>query len=352
MKYYCYYKYSLLAVLLVLLSGCNHKDLYMVDSRLVKVWVDFDFEKLEATPTAMRVLFYPIEGNGTTGTPYVFDVAGTGGYANVPEGDFKVLAYNVDTENILEQEENYFNLFRLTTASSEVEMDPEEVGEGREASFARSIFGAQLPRSAEEGEFLLYEEPEYTCRCFTPMFHVDPTISVVIDSYGNTEKVATSKDKLNMVAEQAVCTLKFDVKGIEGLVRANYVRATLSGVSASYQMGEGHYTDEEGMVAFECQIDVPNDVVHGKVHIWGFKPYDKPDSRQFLNVYIWATGGNFYFTQEVTDELTEAVKEAEISKEFSFELTTDLDITQGVVGNSGFEPTVGEWDEENRDIAL
>ena len=323
----------------------------MVDSRLVKVWVDFDFDKLEKSPTAMRVLFYPIYDNATTGTPYVFDIAGTGGYANVPEGDFKVLAYNVDTENILEFNENYFDLFTLSTHCSDVE-EVVEPSESREYSFARSIFGSRLPRSQEEGAFLLYEEPEYTCRCYKPLFHVDPTISVVTDNYGNTEKQAISKDKLTMVAETAVCTLKFDIKGIEGLVRANYVRATLSGISASYQMGEGRCSDEEGMVAFECKIDVPNDVVHGKVYVWGYKPYNKPDSRQFLNIYVWAAGGNFYITNDITDELTEAVREAEINKEFEFELSTELDITQGVVGNSGFEPSVGEWDEETTDIAL
>lgn len=323
----------------------------MVDSRLVKVWVDFDFDKLDKSPTAMRVLFYPIEDDGSTGTPYVFDIAGTGGYANVPEGDFKVLAYNVDTENILEFNENYFDLFTLSTHCSDVEEEVEP-SESREYSYARNIYGSKLPRSEEEGSFRLYDEPEYTCRCYTPLFHVDPTISVVTDNFGNTEKQAISKDILTMTAETAVCTLKFDVKGIQGLPRANYVRATLSGISASYQMGDGICSDEDGMVAFECQIDKDNDMVHGKVHVWGFKPYGKSDSRQFLNIYIWATGGNFYFTNEITDELTEAIKEAENSKEISIEIITDLDITQGVVGNSGFDPSVSDWEEINTNISM
>lgn len=324
----------------------------MVDSRLVKVRVDFDFTQLEKEPSAMRVLFYPIQEDGTTGVPYIFDVTGSGGYANVPEGDFKVLAYNVDTENILEVDDTYFDLFRLTTACTDVEVEIDEPSNSRESSFARSIFGTKLPRSSEEGSFKLYDEPEYTCRCYTALFHVDPTISVVTDIYGNTEKVAEAKDQLIMTAETAVCTLKFDVKGIQGLPRANYVRATLSGISASYQMGDGRCSDEEGMVAFECQIDKDNEIVHGKVHVWGFKPFGKADSRQFLNIYIWATGGNFYFTNEITDELTEAIKEAENRKEISIEIITDLDITQGVVGNSGFDPSVSDWEEINTNISM
>lgn len=342
----------LLTMMMLLSSGCDQKELYMIDSRLVKVWVDFNFDKLKQSPASMRVLFYPIQENGFTGAPYVFDITGTGGYANVPEGDFKVLAFNVDTENILQSDESSFDMFRLTTASSEVESVIEDSENSHKKSFVRSLFGSVLPRSADEDEFMLYDVPDFTCRCYTPHFHVSPIITQVTNDYGESKKETIAKEKLTMQAETAVCTLSFDIKGIVGLVRANYVRATLSGVSCSYLMGEGRATDEAGMVAFDCRIDKDNDIVHGKVYVWGFQPHGKADSRQFLNIYVWATGGNFYFTNEITDELSKAVRQAEISKEFEFSLITDLDITQGVVGNSGFEPSVGDWEEENRDIAL
>ena len=340
----------LLALMMLLSSGCDHKELYMIDSRLVKVRVDFDFDRLPQKATAMRVLFYPIRENGTTGSPFVFDVSGAGGYVNVPEGDFKVLAYNVDNENIIELLESDFLNFTLTTASRVVET---ETIHEENASFTRGsrLFGTLLPRGDHEGDFLLYDEPDYTCRCYTEFFHVDQTISVVTGPDGDgKEAVATAP--LLMTAEPAVCTLEFDVKGITGLKRANYVRATLSGVAASYLVSGGRPTSDAGMVAFECKIDKENNLVLGKVYLWGYKPYGDTDTRQFLNIYIWASGGNFYSINEVTEELSDAVDEGAETKHYSFDITLDLDITQGVVGNSGFVPSVGDWDEEVKDIAL
>lgn len=352
MRCFKYIAGSLLAVLMMTMASCEHKDLYMVDSKLVKLWVDFDYSRMPSQASAMRVLFYPITGR-TTGAPYVFDVSGTGGYVNVPEGDFKVLAYNVDNENIIEVGESEFPNFMLTTVSTEVETRDVPSSE-RTASFSRTmtLFGQALPRSDEEDDFLLYDEPDYTCRCFTEFFHVDQTISVISGPDGTTGKEAVATTPLTMTAEPATCTLEFDIKGIEGVQRANYVRATLSGISASYLMSEGRATAEKGMVAFECKIDKDNNLIHGRVYLWGYKPYGDSDTRQFLNIYIWASGGNFYSINDITDILTEAVDQEEQSKYFNFDITIDLDITQGVVGNSGFVPSIGEWDEETHDIAL
>jgi len=335
----------MLAVFLLTLSSCEHKELYMIDSNLVKVMVNFDYTNVDRTPSAMRVLFYPIKADSvSTDSPLMFDLNGTGGYVNVPVGDYKVLSYNVDNENIIEVNDNDFDNFRLTTSSTQIDVD---YNSGGEQSRMRSLFGQNLPKAEGEKEYLLYDEPDWTCRCFCERFHIDPSTSTT-RTEDNTQPEQTPS--LTLTAEPALYTMEFDVTGVEGLSRASFVRATVSGVAASYSMATGRASSETGMVSFVCKIDVENQIVTGTVRLWGYQPENTDDLQEFLNVYIWSSGGNYYFTNDITDKLTEATEEGSKNRSFHFNIEAHLDLTQGAVGDSGFQPTVGDWGNVYEDI--
>ena len=344
---------ALLTGLLATLSACEHKELYMIDSNLVRVRVDFNYDKLDRQPTAMRVLFYPLNADKTTGRPYMFDINGTGGYVNVPEGDFRVLAYNVDNENIIEVSDDNFDSFQLTTSSNAVDVDYNANGT---SSRMRTLFGENLPKAEGEQEFLLYDEPDYTCRCRCDSFHVNPSATdLAITTRNDNSDLVSGKNEnggLTLVAEEAFYTLEFDVKGIEGLSRASYVRATVSGVAASLYMSSGLPSSESGMVSFACKIDAASGLVHGSVRLWGYQPEEVDDVRQFLNIYVWASSGNYYFTNDVTRQLTEATEQRSRGTSFTFNVEAILDLTQGSVGDSGFQPSVGDWSSERRSIYM
>lgn len=337
----------MLAVFLLTLSSCEHKDLYMVDSNLVKVMVNFDYTNVDRTPTAMRVLFYPIQADSvSTGAPLMFDLNGTGGVVNIPEGDYKVLSYNVDNENIIEVNDNDFSNFRLTTSSTMVDVDNNS---GGEKARMRALFGQNLPKAEGEKEYLLYDEPDWTCRCFCERFHVNPpTTTTRTDGAVAPSEVPS----LTLAAEPALVTLEFDVTGIDGLSRASFVRATISGVAASYCMATGTPSSETGMVSFACKIIPEEGIVRGTVKLWGYQPEDIEDIQQYLNIYVWSSSGNYYFTNEVTGTLNEAIMTGGDSRLVHFDVEALLDLTQGTVGDSGFQPSIGDWGEEHRGIQM
>lgn len=338
---------AVLVSMAMVLSACDHKEIYMRDSELVQARIDFDFSQLDQTPAAMRVLFYPIWG-GQQATPYKFDLSGEGGYVSLPAGDYSVLAYNIDAENILERDEDEYDSFALTTQSWEVELGAQEIDQptGRARVYMRQLFGSQVPKDNDEGEFLLYDAPEWTCRAIAELFRVESRSLGSTPQPGGT--MVTSH--LTLVAEPAVCTVEVHLKGIEGLARVDITRGTLSGIPCASYMKTRAPSSDLGMVSFAGQVLPDLDEIYARFYVWGYFPPDVPDARQFLNIYIWSDGGNYYVTQEVTDRLRAA--EQERLRRLELTMTSDLNLMDGSGGNSGFRPILGGWEEHASDLPL
>ena len=68
------------------------------DYRGIPVRVSFDWEGVGAKPEGMRVIFYPLDREGT---PYVDNIAPDGGTVELPSGRYAVVMFNNDSETIL-----------------------------------------------------------------------------------------------------------------------------------------------------------------------------------------------------------------------------------------------------------
>ena len=99
---------------LLVLWACEHKELCYTHPHSPAVRVVFDWQLLEEAmrPTAMRVAFYPIQG----GEPLLFDFSDPqGGRIELPEGGYRVLCHNNDTEWIGWQGMSDFLTLRAST---------------------------------------------------------------------------------------------------------------------------------------------------------------------------------------------------------------------------------------------
>ena len=337
----------------MLLSACDHKDLYTVGHELYQVRVDFDYSDVDQTPKAMRVLFYP---SNAAQSPYKFDLSGEGGYVRIPAGNYQVLAYNVDTENVFEVGDDNYYEFTLTTQNYEVEDEEEEEEEPGDdnASYSRSLFGSRVPKGRGEGNFLLYDAPEWTCVCRSADFVVEPDAVVMdvvtrADSDNGTEG-AVKERSLTLQAADAVCVVNLVAEGIEGVEQATMVRGTLSGIAAARYVALDSPSSEPGMVSFAGNIDREAQVIRARFFVWDFVPADNGDMRQYMNLYIWSNTGNYYMSADVTDVLQDA-SDTRLS-DVTIKLKLSLNIMPRYEGNSGFSPGVGEWQEEHSDLPL
>ena len=332
-----------IAALCLLLSSCNHKDLYVeVGSQVMQVPVKFNFEQTDQTPSAMRVYFYPLSGN-TTSQPLRFDLSPSGGVVQLTAGDSRVLAYNVDAQNILEENDDVYDEFRLTTMHYEVTVTEKEDKNGNRAA-RRNLFGSNVPiGEGEQPDYLLYDVPSWTCVCRQELFRVEPPKA--------NGDMTVSGSSLTLQAVDAIKQVEFELSGIEGVQNATLLRGTISGIPVGYQMATGQPVNDLGLMTFAARVDEERGVILGSVTVWGFCPPDDTDARQYLNIYIWSNGGNYYVTQDITDQMRSG--EASNLQHVTVHIESQgIDLTGADAGDSGFKPSVGDWEEQNSNIQL
>lgn len=334
---------------ILFMSSCDHKELYVQSMELVQTRVDFDFSQVDSVPKAMRVLFYPISYDNSIGRPVKFDLSSNGGYVSLTPGYYNVLAYNVDAENVLEISDESYNDFNLSTRSYEVELGEDEqtvttdsTGTAH-ARRVRSLFGSRVPKAEDEGEYLLYDTPDWTCCCRFTQFHVDAQ---------NVTQTITRAGQPSLVlqANEAVYTIEVVIEGIEGIEWTGMVRGTLSGVPNSRQVAAAQPSSDLGMVAFSGSVDREREIITARFYVWGYYPPDDADARQYLNIYIWSNSGNYFISQDVSDQLRDAGGDDQ--HRVTVQVTSDLTLMDAAEGNSGFDPQVGEWAEQHTDLNL
>lgn len=336
---------STILLWLLLFTSCSHKPLYIENYDLYQVRIAFDYSQVRQVPGTMRVFFYP-EGQQSQ-QPYKFDLNATGGIVTLPAGDYHVVAYNVDAPNVLEQFNDQYDEFGLTTARHEVEVTMVKDDEGNKAP-RRSLFGSKVPiASDEEPHVTMYESPDWTCRCHVSRFRVAPIYATTDNEEMPVSTTITSQ--LTLTAEEAVKTLEFEVSGIEGVQWASLIRGTISGVPASLHVASGIPSKEVGLVTFAAKVDKERGIITGSMNVWGFYPDDQ-DSRQFIDIYIWSNAGNYYLTQDVTEQMKNGQNSD--TQLIVLKLNSDLDLMDAAQGNSGFKPSLNEWEEENSSIKL
>lgn len=339
---------------LLLFTSCDHKPLYIENYDKYQVRVDFDFSKTSQVPTTMRVAFYPI-GDLSWHQPWLFDVNATGGVVLLPAGDYHVLAYNVDAMNVLEYDHDNYENYHLTTSRSEIIIKEDDSSAANRRAYRR-LFGSYVPVGEnEDTSYPLYDSPDWTCTCRQELFHLEPQYAT-IDNYNNEEQQLheASKDirtQLTLPAEDAVKHLEFELTGIDGIQWASVVRGTISGIPTSHNMSTGLPSGELGLMAFAAHVDNDNSAIVGSMNVWGFYPTDDSNAHQYLNIYIWAQNGNHYVSQDVTIQMEEG--QDSNSQRLVIHLNSaGIDLNDDGNGDSGFKPSVGEWEEQNTNIKL
>ena len=330
---------------LLLFTSCKHKDLLYEDNSLIEVHLNFNYDVTAHSPEAMRVFFYPSETNAQ---PFKFDVSGTGGYIRLPQGTYNVLAYNVDTENVIEVESDYWDTFMLTTPGEDVEEEEVTNEESSTRMIFRTVLGNKLPKGEHEATFRYHDAPEWTCVARAYQVEVPLKKEHEDVSTDNTNKNAI----LTLTPEPVVYTVNVTINGVEGLSRVATARGTLSGVSAGMYPGLGHSSSEACFVLFNTRVSQANGVITGQFYVWDPRPFGDEDTHQYLNVYIWANSGNFYVSADITEQIKEAAKVGKTDATIDLSLTTEMDLTQGATGDSGFEPSVNNWEQVHQGIQM
>lgn len=309
----------------MLITACEHKTLWREDTTVYNVLVTYDWSDItdHELPTAMRVFFYPLSGERTE--PYVFDFSGnSGGTVQLPEGDYEVVSYNHDTDNILVSGSTQTALVATTQLIN---------GNSRSVNIPDSLLPQGIP---------LYDSPEWFCRAHEATVHVDASKDTEATRSGSGKA-----QKVTLTPEWAVYKISYVVNGIKGMRYVNHAEGAVSGMARNLFVTDNTPGSEECAVPFEATVAKEDSVLRGSFFVWGKVPTEEQD----FTVVIWGEDKNVHATKDVSSELASLSDNKQHQHEVS--ITVSLDVTFGPGNGRGiFNPTVDDYHEIHTDIPI
>lgn len=303
------YVLRMVAVLAVLpLFSCEHKSLS--GTLGADVEVEFDWKNApDAKPEEMRVYLFPVDG----GAYRVFAITNyEGGTIKVPEGEYRAVCVNSDTESVLYRGFASFDEF--------------------EAYATDGTMRSSSPRMESTANERLASAPD--------ALYSDYLEDVV------TIKLNGKNQKMTFYPEFTECRYKVTITNVTNLkyVSSSGLFGTLSGLSGGYMLGSGEFTtDQAVLICFDPESN-GSDTITAEFLTFG----NADTSLHELVIYVTMSDGNRqYFTFDVTRQVNKASDPRNVEIKLS-----GLVLPKPIVNGSGFHPEVEEWDEVDIDIPM
>lgn len=270
---------------ILLFSGCDHQDLCYHHQHGLKVRVIFNWKYApDARPRGMCVFFYSEENHSQY---YRFDFTGRdGGYVELPEGNYRVIAYNNDSQVTEFMDYTYFDSHKAIT---------------RKGNVLESVLGP-LAHEPVNGQNV-YVSPDclwsavakevmvdnsgvsYTCVPYDPSMDSAPEQSIV-----------TTEMEIELYPEDVLCHYTWEVLDINGLERIEKVAGSISGMAHSLYLGTNDLASQPVTIPLPSRI-TPDGRIEGEFLTFGHN--ELISSPHKIELYAWMKSGKkFVFGRE------------------------------------------------------
>lgn len=317
-----FYKISLFAVnvvlLLVGLSGCEHKELCLNHPHAGSLRVVFDWGKVpDANPESMYVWFFPRGG----GDPVQYHFPGkNGGSASLAAGIYDVLCLNGDTENIRYSVRRRMDEFTVASMQGSLL-----------ASMDRS--GNDVPRAEGSEDQAVMLPPE--------MLYGDCLREVEIF----LEKTQT----VTLCPDEKVCRYTVEIVNVKNLEYVSQLSGTLSGMAGEMRLATNLLSGAPSIVPFSIE-KVDATTVRGEFLTFGHCPVLAIPHK--IVVYGVLTRGmqQYKVYGDTDDPVTPQIHGASDPRRVFIQLD-GLEFNSKEPGG-GMSPSVDDWGEVNMDIDM
>ncbi len=266
-------KHFWLIGILLVLTGCRHKELWMGGSSFASVEVTFDWSGAltkagEEETQSMSLYLYPENGNA----PLYYELSGhSGGRIRLPFGRYTAVAWNHENDAILLRGQ-------ATPATLEAYTRPQPL-----LSSMGMSTRAPRPESMDEERSVLEPGPFWT------------------GSGENLEVSMTAPLQWTIPVEDAYLRLFVQVKNVENIAYVSEVSFALSSVSASFFPFTRTLGKEDVTIPFSGSV-VDGESLEGSCTLFGHCPHDAHP--HWLTVYAILVDGRKYYTHlDVTDQV-------------------------------------------------
>lgn len=307
-----YHIQQMVSVFVILIStSCEHKDLCYDHSHTSRIHVVFDWKNVpDATPETMRLYLFPIDGS----KPQTYEFTDyRGGFVNVPAGRYKALCVNSDTESVLYRNIGSFDGFEAYAPDGVL-----------------SVRSSLVPRAEGTSGERVAKSP-------------DRLYSGRLDNV--TIEVSTKDQMIILYPELSVCRYRVRIMNVSNLkyISSDGVTGALSGMSGGLLVGRNELTSDPVTVPFEVISDGISTLTADFL-VLGQTGRGNPAHKLVIYV-IMSDGSKNYYTFYVSRQVDEAADPHDVRI-----LLDGLLLPRPIVNESGFQPTVDDW--QNVDVNI
>lgn len=311
---------SYLLAILLLLPCCVHKELCWDHPHTMSVKVEFDWRDAPgADPDGMCVYFYPVGG----GSGYRFDFKGTeGGEVNLTVGEYLVLCYNNDTEAV-----QFYNTDDFATHG----------GFTREGNPLEPMYGNAASYSVPKADGA---EDERVVICPDMLWGSSDTEVEIVDK---AENVVT------LYPHEMVCTYTYEVRNVKNLEHLQQMSGTLSGMSGMLTFSSEELDDECVTIPFGASSDGVSRVT-GEFYTFGHHP-ENEEPHNMVFYAVMDDGKKYCFKGADNLDVTSQIHEAPDQRHVHI-IIDGLDLPEPIEGESGFDPSIDDWEVVEVEIEM
>lgn len=307
------------ALICALLDSCHTDELCYSHPHKGDVKVVFDWSDApDAAPEGMRILAHSAYAN----THNIYDVAPSGGYIDMVNDTYSIIAFNNDSEWVTHQNSDDFHTHVATTRECDI-LEP-MYGPGISSVGIRSVDNERVVVAPD----MLY-------------------------GVADKDRPIIPGDVVTLKPQQLTCNYTFEFRNVGSVSYIAKLSASISGMSPGVVMSTGQLLDEPCTIALDAEVDnkrAAGNTISGHFCTFGHHPDISASHRMAL--YIVLTNGQKY--KYVTDDcldVTEQIHNAPDKRNVHI-IVEGIELPEPINNGGGFLPHVDDWDDIETEINM
>lgn len=326
----------IMAMALVALTGCNHKDLCYLHEHNNRVKVVYDWRYAPgATPAGMCAYFYSMERSGEN---HRQDFPGAKeGYIDLPEGNYQLISYNNDTEAVQFDSTDKYGSHKAYTRTGDI-LEP--------------LYGSGVSSNLrDKNDERVVITPDSLWGCVTTDVYVSAqgVKYTIIHSRADGED-EVSDSIITLYPEDLLCHYSYEVRNVKNLSYISQISGALSGMSPSLNLSDGAMDDETVTLPVTAKADLQAKEITGSFLTFGHK--EDTTVKHLMSFYVVMKDGQKYVIKgtpalDVTQQVDTAADKRNVHL-----IIDGLELPTPISSGDGIKATVDDWGVVEEDLEI
>lgn len=329
---------TLASVALLLMTGCNHKELCYLHPHGTKIRVVYNWsEAPEASPAGMCAFFYPLDYEGSHRR---FDFPGArGGEIEIPEGRYLLITYNNDTEAVQFLNHHDFDQHRAFTRIGDI-LEP-MYGNGVKSSV----------RAENDEQVVITPDGLWGCTA-TEVNITDHGISYIHETSGSRAETYDENGNqiITLYPHDLLCHYSYEVRNVKNAKHISKVSGALSGMSGAMNLATEGLDPVCVTLPVEAAAHGDDKTITGEFLTFGHHADNTSPHRMQFYV-VMDDGAKYSFTTGDNLDVTPQVDNAPNRRRVHL-IIDGLDLPQPIENGNGLKPSVEDWGVVRQDLQL